>query len=61
MRHARMRKLCSRDLSDSLSIICSDKGFNEPRTPLLHSGPGIVEECCLSRCTYEQLRQYCRE
>ncbi|XP_067209892.1 insulin isoform X2 [Linepithema humile] len=65
--HIRMQKLCSRHLSDALYIVCRGRGYNGPfpnsdedETEVDPTGPGLVEECCYHRCTYETLERYCR-
>lgn len=65
--HIRMQKLCSRRLSDALYVVCRDRGYNGPfpnsdedDTEVDPTGPGLVEECCYHRCTYETLERYCK-
>ncbi|KAG7187987.1 hypothetical protein KM043_013943 [Ampulex compressa] len=64
--HVKSLRLCSRDLSNTLYIVCRDRGYNEPfpysgeDEPRAPRGPGLVEECCYHSCSFEQLEQYCK-
>lgn len=62
-----LERFCSKSLSDALYLICKDRGgYNEPfsysreETQRSYSGPGLVEECCHSPCSLQQLEQYCK-
>lgn len=51
-------RVCSSSLSDLLYLVCLGRGYNEPRDG---TGAGeLVEMCCMKRCTYKYLLQYCK-
>lgn len=65
--HQRTIRLCSKNLSDALYLVCRDRGgYNEPfaysgeESVRASSGGGLVEECCYRSCSLEQLEQYCK-
>ncbi|XP_058788705.1 insulin-like growth factor I [Phymastichus coffea] len=63
--YRRAVRLCSKNLSDALYLICKERGFNEPfgnsgEVERHASGPGLVEECCYNACSLEQMEQYCK-
>lgn len=66
--YRRAVRLCSKNLSDALYLICKDRGgYNEPFSNSGEAdagrhttGPGLVEECCYNACSLEQMEQYCK-
>lgn len=59
-------RLCSRNLSDALHLVCRERGgyngysYGDDDEPRADQGQGLVDECCYHPCTYEQLEQYCK-
>ncbi|XP_078032868.1 insulin-like growth factor 2 [Augochlora pura] len=59
-------RLCSKNLSDALYLVCKGRGYNEPFSysaedePQDPTAPGLAEECCYRMCSYTQLEQYCK-
>ena len=56
--------LCGDDINESISLICSDRGGSYAPLPNELTNPnslrpGIVDDCCRSGCSPEQLEQYC--
>ncbi|XP_029159240.1 uncharacterized protein LOC114931404, partial [Nylanderia fulva] len=61
----RMQKLCSRQLSDALALVCRTRGYNGPFSysnedeSTVDSSGSILEDCCYNQCSIKQLEQYC--
>ncbi|XP_011145815.1 insulin-like growth factor I isoform X1 [Harpegnathos saltator] len=58
-------RLCSRNLSDALYLVCRERGYNsysysDDDETQVDNGPGLVDECCYHACSYEQLERYCK-